>query len=201
MAVAAGVRDGTIRYAFRMWETPRVRAGSKQLTSAGVIGFEAVDEITDPEQLTEQDARDAGIADVSELRRRLVPGQVRRGPRGGRGGDRIFRITLRYLGPDPRLELREQLPADDDLGALVAAVARLDAGRRSGPWTRPILEWIEANPGVVSTELAALLGREVPPMKADIRKLKALGLTISLPTGYRLSPRGEAYLAALRTAD
>ena len=32
------------------------------------------------------------------------------------------------------------------------------------------------------------------PFKADVRKLKALGLTISFSPGYRLSPRGEAYL-------
>jgi predicted transcriptional regulator len=80
---------------------------------------------------------------------------------------------------------------------LTAAVARLDAGRRSGPWTREILEWIRDHPAVVSTELAALLGREVAPMKADIRRLKGLGLTISLPVGYQLSPRGQAYLRSL----
>ena len=36
--------------------------------------------------------------------------------------------------------------------------------------------------------------REVPAFKRDVRKLKNLGLTISLEVGYRLSPRGEAYL-------
>jgi hypothetical protein len=30
-----------------------------------------------------------------------------------------------------------------------------------------------------------------------VRKLKNLGLTISLEVGYRLSPRGAAYLAAI----
>jgi hypothetical protein len=33
------------------------------------------------------------------------------------------------------------------------------------------------------------------PFKANVRKLKALGLTESLDIGYRLSPRGEALLA------
>ncbi len=33
------------------------------------------------------------------------------------------------------------------------------------------------------------------PFKLDVRKLKARGLTISLEKGYRLSPRGERYLA------
>jgi hypothetical protein len=31
--------------------------------------------------------------------------------------------------------------------------------------------------------------------KVHVRKLKNLGLTLSLPVGYRLSPRGEEYLA------
>jgi len=33
------------------------------------------------------------------------------------------------------------------------------------------------------------------PFKANVRKLKALGLTESLEVGYRLSPRGEALLS------
>ena len=38
-------------------------------------------------------------------------------------------------------------------------------------------------------------GRERLPFKADVRKLKELGLTESLEVGYRLSPRGRALLA------
>ena len=39
------------------------------------------------------------------------------------------------------------------------------------------------------------LGRpELAPFKVDVRKLKALGLTESLEVGYRLSPRGRAFL-------
>lgn len=197
MAVAAGIRDGTIRYAFRLWEKPRVKVGSTQLTSSGIVGFEAVDEIEDLGVLTDDDARLAGVPGAAELRRRLTPGQVQRGPRGGRGGDRVFRVTLRWVGEDPRLTLREDVPDAVDLTELTAAVARLDQGRRTGPWTTEILVWIRDHPAVVSTELAALLGRELAPMKADIRRLKALGMTISLRVGYRLSPRGEAYLAAL----
>ena len=35
-----------------------------------------------------------------------------------------------------------------------------------------------------------------PAFKLNVRKLKALGLTESLEVGYRLSPRGAAFLAA-----
>jgi hypothetical protein len=52
----------------------------------------------------------------------------------------------------------------------------------------------------VSKELAATRGVELLPMKADIRKLKALGLTISHDVGYELSPRGANYLTWLASS-
>ncbi|MFN8137865.1 MAG: hypothetical protein U0R79_09915 [Propionicimonas sp.] len=200
--IAQGVREGTVTLAFRRWEEPRVRVGGTQLTSAGIVAFDAVEEVPGPEDLTEQDARAAGFADLAALRRQLFPAAapaapVRRGPRSGKGGDHVYRVRLSWVGEDPRVALREDVPSAGELAVLAEAVDRLDAGRRTGPWTRVILEWIRDNPGVISTELAALLGREVPPLKADIRRLKALGLTESLRVGYRLSPRGRSYLDSL----
>jgi predicted transcriptional regulator len=58
------------------------------------------------------------------------------------------------------------------------------------------LKLIEQHPGLVARELCKLAGRERDPFKEDVRKLKALGLTESLEIGYRLSPRGRAYLSA-----
>lgn len=194
--IAQGVRDGSITLAFRKWELPRVRAGGTQLTSAGIVAFDAVEEVSDLADITDDEARAAGFPDSAALRR-LLSGPIQRGPRGGRGGDRLFRVRLSWVGVDPRVELREAVPDAGELAEVTAAVAKLDAGRRAGSWTRPILEWIRDHPAVISTELAALLGRELLGMKADIRKLKALGLTESLRVGYRLSARGAAYLESL----
>ena len=74
---------------------------------------------------------------------------------------------------------------------------RLDRTSVHGPWTRATLRIIAARPGVVSTDLAAELGRDRPSFKLDVRKLKRLGLTYSLERGYRVTPKGEAVLAAL----
>jgi hypothetical protein len=209
---AHGVRDGTITLAFRRWEAPRVKVGGTQLTSAGIVRFEGVDEVLEASELTEDDARAAGFADLGSLRELLypfvIPGRSRiesgrdlassrRGPRSSKGGDHVYRVRLSWVGEDPRIALRDAVPDAAELATIAAAVAKLDAGKHTGPWTRPILEWIRDHPGVISTELAALLGREVAPMKADIRRLKALGLTESLRVGYRLSPRGVAYLESL----
>ena len=58
-----------------------------------------------------------------------------------------------------------------------------------------MLELIAERPETHAETLAASLGREKLPFKRDVRKLKELGLTESLLVGYRLSPRGRAYLA------
>ena len=190
------MRDGVVRQAFRRWDVPRVRVGGTQLTAVGQIRFDSVERIDDPAVLTEADATAAGVRDLAELLRRLEPRDAAapRSPRGSKGGAHIYRVTLSLAGEDPRVALRQRIPRGKDFAELQRAVAALDAGKRSGAWTRQILQWIKDNPGVVSTELAALLERDLLPMKADIRKLKALGLTESLTVGYRLSPRGESYL-------
>ena len=56
-----------------------------------------------------------------------------------------------------------------------------------------VLRLIADRPATRAPDLAASLGRETARFKADVRKLKELGLTESLEVGYRLSPRGRAY--------
>lgn len=45
------------------------------------------------------------------------------------------------------------------------------------------------------------MGWERQDFKLHVRRLKALGLTLSLDVGDRLSPRGESYLNYLRTGE
>ncbi|MCU1536167.1 MAG: hypothetical protein JWP82_518 [Humibacillus sp.] len=191
--VAEGIRSGVVTQAFRRWDAPRVKVGGLQLTSAGLVRFDAVSRVRDPTRLTERDAAKAGVRDLAALQRFLEPRERPASPRGSRGGDTVYRVRLSWAGEDPRIALRDTVPDDDTLREIAVRLARLDA-RPTGPWTREILEWIAANPQVVSKELAALRGVELLPMKVDIRKLKTLGLTISHDVGYELSPRGAAYL-------
>jgi hypothetical protein len=63
-----------------------------------------------------------------------------------------------------------------------------------GPWAMHYLHTIAERPGVRAPDLAADFGLETHPFKLRVRRLKELGLTESLRIGYRLSPRGEAFL-------
>jgi hypothetical protein len=194
--IAEAIRQGRVTTQYRRWDAPRVKVGGTQLTSAGVVMFTRVTRVPDLERISDRAARAAGMSDAAALRRALAPKDRKPGPRGSKGGDNVYRIHLAWVGDDPRISLRDSLPDADDLTRIKTRLARLDR-RPSGPWTREILEWIRDNPCVVSKELAALLGVDLLPMKADIRKLKALGLTISHDVGYELSSRGAAYLASL----
>ena len=110
-------------------------------------------------------------------------------------------MQLHLAGPDPRVALRDQVPSQDEVAAIVERLRRLDRASTSGPWTSAVLQMIADRPTVRAPELAASFGRDTAPFKIDVRKLKELGLTESLRIGYRLSPRGQAVLAALRGAD
>ena len=183
-ATAAGIVDGTVTLAFRRWDRPRMRPGGTQRTGAGVIRVESVEEV-DPATLTEDDARRSGVRSLAELRRLLERRQ----------GAHVYRMRVCAAGPDPRVALREQSSlSDEDRRAIDVRLDRWDAAHADGPWTRAVLRLIEDNPGVRAPDLAASLGWETVPFKRNVRKLKELGLTCSLPVWYEISHRGRAYL-------
>jgi hypothetical protein len=109
-------------------------------------------------------------------------------------------VAFRLAGPDPRVALRQRAELSPaERAELDRRLARLDAASRRGPWTAEVLRLIASRPETRAADLAAELGREKAPFKANVRKLKELGLTESLEVGYRLSPRGRAYLEAALT--
>lgn len=181
-ATLDAIAAGTVTCVFRRWERPRVRVGGRHRTAVGVLEVVSVD-VVDEADLTEGDARAAGFADLPALRAAQV----------GQGA--IHRIGLRLAGPDPRVELRSRAALrPEERAELVSRLDRLDRASRHGPWTAVVLDLIAARPAVRAPDLAASLGREIAPFKRDVRKLKELGLTESLEVGYRLSPRGTAFL-------
>ncbi|MGI5131801.1 hypothetical protein ACQEVB_33710 [Pseudonocardia sp. CA-107938] len=176
------IAAGSVTALFRRWEKPRVRPGGTQRTPVGVLEFTTVEPVA-VSRLTAADARAGGFPTVAALRAAQV------------GEGRLYRIGVRLAGADPRVALRERAEITDEERAEIAArLARLDAASRRGPWTSTVLHLIAENPAVRAPDLAAGLGLETLPFKRDVRKLKELGLTESLEVGYRLSPRGQAYL-------
>lgn len=148
------------------------RAGGSQRTRVGVLAFDAVDKVA-VSSITAADARRAGFATLADLKRFLARKE----------GD-VFRVELRLAGADPRIELRERT---DFTPEERAAIARL-------PWASDYLQTIAERPAVRAEDLAHWVAMPKRNFKQRVRRLKELGLTESLEVGYRLSPRGRAYL-------
>lgn len=188
-AILDRIKAGEIKLIFRRWKKCGVKAGGTQMTQLGVLGIDAVD-IVKENKITPADAAAAGFGSKKELLASMPPAEE---------GTDIYRIGVHWVGEDPRKSLRaKDKLSKTELDDIVAKLRKLDAGSKRGPWTQLYLQMIRDQPNTHAQILAESVGLDIPTFKPWVRKLKALGLTESLRPGYRLSPRGETVLVALR---
>ena len=186
-----GLASGAITVTFRNWRRPLAKVGSRHKVGDTVLEIDRVDQVRVGD-ITGDDAARAG-GSIEDVRGRLA----------GRGApladdDLVYRVEFHRAGSFNALAGTERTDlAPEEVAVLVDRLDRLDRASPHGPWTRATLRLIGQRPGVVSTDLAAELGRDRAAFKVDVRKLKGLGLTYSLERGYRITPKGEVVLAAL----
>lgn len=180
-----GIQTGAITVAFRRWRRPSVRSGGTLLTPVGQLHIDSVT-VIELDQISVADALAAGYESREELLMEL----------NSRSAGEVYKIDLGSLLPDPRIALRESpVTSAEEPRNLRQRLQRLDA---RGAWTFRVLEILDCNQGVRAGDLCVLVGQQLAKFKLNVRKLKKLGLTESLGTGYRLSPRGLALLASMR---
>ena len=188
-AQCPAIRDGRVTVSFRAWRKPQAKVGGTYALGAdGRIEVEAIDLVPITE-LGSGDAAAAGFANVAELLAQV--GKNAPAPIDLSGP--LYRIKFRFVPgakarPVPHFTMAQLIERLDGLDS-----------RAGQPWTRDTLAAIAAHPRVRAAELAAESGRAKLDFKADVRKLKALGLTESFEVGYGLTPRGKELLAVLPT--
>jgi hypothetical protein len=190
-----GLLSGATTLTFRRWDKPRVKVGGRyRCHPIGVLVVDGLARVKVAD-IAGPDAARAGFDSLEEL-----VAYLRAAPGAGplRKTTELYRIELHHGGDGDRVAIAlDDHLGPEDVALLRGKLARLDA---AGPWTKKTLALIAKQPRVAASRLAAKLGRETLPFKADVRKLKRLGLTQSFEVGYELSPRGVAYLAAQATA-
>jgi hypothetical protein len=182
----AGLQSGAITLTFRRWQKPHVRPGGRyRCHPIGVLQVDALTRVRVGSITADEAARagfpsrDALLAYFAEL-----------GPVDD--ATEVFRVELHHGGDGDRVELAlDDALSDDDVQAIAGKLRRMDQDRA---WTAKVLTLIEKHPRVAASKLAPKLGRETLDFKADVRKLKRLGLTQSFEVGYEIAPRGRAYL-------
>jgi hypothetical protein len=181
------IKAGEITLIFRRWKKPGVKVGGTQMTQSGVVAIDSVDVVAE-DKITDKDAKAAGF----ESRAALIADLYDR-------EEDIYRIGVHWAGEDPRKVLRQNAELTSaEVDEIIAKLRKLDTGSKRGPWTQLYLQMIHDQPQTHAAVLAEQIGLNNLSFKPWVRKLKALGLTESLSPGYRLSPRGEKVLEALR---
>ena len=84
-----------------------------------------------------------------------------------RRGHIAARQSCRLAGDDPRIALRERLPDNAKLEAIVARLAKINAACPT-PWTKQYLRLIADQTGIVSRVLAPQVDADVPPFKRSV---------------------------------
>jgi hypothetical protein len=183
-----GLVSGAVTITFRRWDRPHVKVGGRyRCHPIGVLEVDRVDRVRFGD-IAVEDAGPAGFESLAELQAFLR--SAREEPL--RKTSWLYRVELHHGGDGDRVQLAlESELGDDEVAAISVALARMD---QNGKWTAKVLALIDANPRVAASQLAKKLRRETLPFKADVRRLKKLGLTQSFEVGYEISPRGRAYL-------
>ncbi len=179
------VRAGEVTCSIRSWRRPQARVGGRyNLHPEGAIEVTAVTQLP-LSRVSATSVRASGFPDRTALRQFL----------GVEGDPLVYQVDFRYLG-GALVKVPDSSPlSNDDLLALLGKLAAMDA-RSSTPWTTAVLATLDSRPGTRAADLAPGFGWETAVFKSQVRRLKALGLTISLETGYELSPRGRQVLMA-----
>lgn len=183
----AAIQQGEVTCSFRKWRRPQVKIGGQY----NIHGFGAI-EVTDVQTVKAgrahvADIKRSGFETRAELLRTLKADAE----------DTLFLIELRYLGEMPVKQPSKKALAPQELSELLAKLEKTDTRSRRGPWAIATIKLIDRHPGRRAPDLAAMLSWETQPFKANVRKLKALGLAESLEVGYRLSVRGAQLLGSL----
>ena len=188
--VLAAIKQGDIQYGFRCWKKPTVRSGGTLQTALGQLSIVKVERVSKA-SIKADDAKLAGYSTRQELLKELQR----------RTDGAIYKITFGGFKADPRIELRAQAELDEvEVEALVIKLERMDR-RAEIAWTTATLDLIAHKPSTRAGDLCQLLGQDKDKFKANVRKLKALGLTESLEVGYQISPRGRVILNAILGAE
>ena len=174
-----GIHSGRVTLAFRRWRRGQVVAGHRYRTGLDLVEAAAVDIVTAGD-IDAGQAHAAGYATIEDLLAGLR----------GNPALPLYRVRFRLLAePDPRdvLAAASSL-TEDEIGEVAARLARMDKASKRGPLTAAVLDQIAGRPGVSSAVIAEDMGWVRADLKLHVRRLKELGLTISLEVGYRLSP-------------
>ena len=145
-----GIKTGKVKLAFRKWQKPSVKIGTRMHTSIGLVEVKSIEAIEETD-VTDTDAIHAGFANKEHLLKSFSKNS----------NGVIYRIKISYYSEDPRISLREHTTlSEQELNDMMKKLQRLDKHSKKGDWTRKVLLTIKDNPNLHAIGIANLTGFE-----------------------------------------
>lgn len=187
------VTKGEITVSYRLWRTAKVKSGKSYRTPLGTIAIDGV-QVIPAAMIARRDVRLTGCKNMAEIRE--LAGEHTK--THVTDDTLLHRVEFRFLGDvAPAPTATRTL----DLEEIAMRLANMDKRSPRGAWTHAVMQSIADQPQVPARILSAQLDWERLDFKAHVRKLKALGLTISHEVGYEISETGRRYLRSRSAAD
>lgn len=187
----AGIADGSITRTFRVWSQPQVTVGDEyEVGKVGRLRVDAVHKVP-LATITDADIEAAGFASREKMTKYL-----RRASRQPFDDDTtVYAVTFHYDGAD---SASDSPPVAEQPTEQPEESFSIDEDERHAlsPWMLAVLSRIAEQPGVADADLTKQLGRGQPALENDLRRLRSLDLVSDEESGYKPSPKGEAYLAS-----
>ncbi len=191
----AGLRDGSIDLTFRRWSRLQVKVGGAYRLGDGrdALIVDSIDTVP-VGKITKREIKRAGFESLDDLKAALRSGGTNITAR-----TTVHRIAFHFERASGRKTtlVAAAPPSAGDIDRLVERLGRMDRLSRRGPWTKQVLALIVKNPQRRAGDLAPIVDRELRAFKADVRKLKGMGLTTSFEVGYELTALGRRILKRL----
>lgn len=182
-----GIKEGKVSLAFRKWKSTPLKKGSLLKTSVGIVEITDIAIINQP-HINEIDAQKAGFINLESLLKSIY----------SEDAGKIYKIHVRFLKEDKASKPKEKSSlSQGEIDMLKAKLLQMDKYARHGFWTKDILTSIKDNPKLSLTQLSEKTGKTKEWLNLNIRKLKNLGLTVSLDPGFDLSPTGKLLMEQL----
>ncbi len=176
-----GILAGRITVSFRNWKRAHAAVGGVyRLRPSGAVKVTGVRSVR-LSDMEPDDLRRSGFDSIAAVAASM------RLPQSAT----VTRVEFELTG-----EPAAKPPPELSVGEVVTRLQATDR-RSAAPWTADVLALILAHPATRAGDLAPRMGWETPAFKSNVRKLKRLGLTQSLETGYLLTDLGEQVTALM----